>query len=211
MGFPSPTPPYHWHDFYHITANLNSVQCSANHNLHANVKTALPQEWSLLRYGARRSWLLSSEQAQVVQQEVHRFRESGGSITPAFAKLLALTLLPSRRHFQIQEANRDLAERRFVLYPNSQAVQTSLVLFIWKQKHLRTLQLALGLYLPSLLSFREAVNDALPIQRPGLHGKTNLACCLLHYLGPLDSDRWKYPKACFHGFYTMPQSHIIII
>ena len=42
--------------FYHIIANLNSVRCSANHTLHANVKTVLPQEWSLLRYGAGRSW-----------------------------------------------------------------------------------------------------------------------------------------------------------
>lgn len=170
----------------------------------------LPQEWSLLRYGVRGSWLLSSEQTQVVQWEVHRLRESRKRITPAFAKLLALTLLPSRRHFQIQEANRELAAGRFVLYPDSQAVQTSLVPFIWKQKHLCTLQLVSGLYLPLLLSFREAVNDSLLIQRPGLHGTTGLACCLTLALW-IQISVWKHSTACFHGFYTMPQSHIIII
>lgn len=100
--------------FYHIIANLNRVQCSANHTLHANEKTVLPQEWSLLRYGMRRSWLLSSEQIQVAQREVHRFRESSRNIIPGFGKLLALTLLPSNRHLQIQEANRELAAAKFV-------------------------------------------------------------------------------------------------
>jgi len=66
---------------------------------------------------------------QAVQREVHRFRESRRSIIPAFARLTAFTLLPSRRHFQVQKANRELAARRFVLYPDSQAVQTSLVPF----------------------------------------------------------------------------------
>lgn len=143
--------------------------------------------------------------------EFHLLRESRRSITPAFAKLLALSLLPSRRHFQIQETNRELAAGRFDLYPDGQVFQTSLVPFTWKQKHLRTLQLASSLYLPSLLSFRETVNDSLAIQRPGLLRKAGLAHCLLHCLGPLDSDSWKHSTACFHGFYNMPQSHIIII
>lgn len=108
-----PAQPLGW--FYHIIANLNRLQCSANHTLHANEKTVLPQEWSLLRYGVRRSWLLSSEQIQVAQREVHRFRENSRNIIPGFGKLLALTLLPSNRHLQIQEANRELAAARFVL------------------------------------------------------------------------------------------------
>lgn len=54
------------------------------------------------------------------------------SIAPAFAKVLALTLLTSRRLFQIQEAYKELAAGRFVLCPNSQ-VQISIVSFIWKQ------------------------------------------------------------------------------
>lgn len=45
--------------------------------------------------------MLSSEQPQVVQHEVHQFRESRSHITPGFARLLALAFLLSRRHFQI--------------------------------------------------------------------------------------------------------------
>lgn len=61
-----------------LSHNSQSKQCSANHTWHANVKTVLPQEWSLFRYGVSRSWLLSSKQTQVVQQEIHRFRGTGG-------------------------------------------------------------------------------------------------------------------------------------
>lgn len=200
-----PAQPLGW--FYHIIANLNSVQCSANHTLHANEKTVLPQEWSLLRYGVRRSWLLSSEQIRVVQREVYRFRESRRNIIPGSGKLLALTLLPSRRHLQIQKANRELAAARFALYTDSQVVQTSLILFIWKPKHLCTLQLASGLYFPSHLSFREAVNDYLPLQRLGIHGKTDLGCRLMYYLGPLDSDCWNTQQLVSMDFIVCPKSH----
>lgn len=50
--------------------------------------------------------MCSSEQPQVVQHEVHQFRESRSNITPAFARLLTLALLPSMRYFQIWETNR---------------------------------------------------------------------------------------------------------
>lgn len=55
------------------------------------------------------------------------------SIAPAFAKLLALTLLTGRRHFQIQEADKELAAGRFVFCLDSHMVQISTVSFIWKQ------------------------------------------------------------------------------
>lgn len=187
--------------FYHIIANLNSAvqiilcmqiwrQC-----YHRN-EVCLGMGWA-------EAGCLSSEQTQVVQQEIHRFRESRRSISLVFCHL-ALTLLPRSRHFQMQEANRKLAAGRFVLYPESQVVQTSLIPFIWKQNYLHTLQLALSLCLPSLFSFRETVNDSLPVQKTDFHGKTNLAFCLLHCLGPLEWDCWKCSTACFHRFYPVP-------
>lgn len=187
-----------------LSHNSQSKQCSANHTLHANMKTVLPQEWSLFRYGVSRSWLplfwadpsgaARNPQIQGEQEEY----------LSCFLPLLALTLLPRSRHFQMQEANRKLAAGRFVLYPESQVVQTNLIPFIWKQNYLHTLQLALSLCLPSLFSFRETVNDSLPVQKTDFHGKTNLAFCLLHCLGPLEWDCWKCSTACFHRFYPVP-------
>lgn len=42
------------------------------------------------------------------------------------------------------------------------------------------------------------------------NAKAHSACCLLPCLRPLDSECWK-TTACFHGFYTTLQSHIIVI
>lgn len=53
-----------------LSHNSQSKQCSENPALHANVQTVLPQEWSLFGHGVSRSWLLSSEQTQAVQQEI---------------------------------------------------------------------------------------------------------------------------------------------
>lgn len=133
MGFPTPTP-CPAEIGYNIIANLNSVPREAVYTLHANGKTALPQEWSLLRLEVRRNCMLSSEQPQEVQQDVHQLRESRSGITAAAqwasqlcqftrrgiasasVRTLALTLLPKRRHFQMQEANMKLAVGRFVFY-----------------------------------------------------------------------------------------------
>lgn len=165
-----------------LSHNSQSKQCSANHTWHANVKTVLPQEWSLFRYGVSRSWLLSSKQTQVVQQEIQRFRGNRRTISPVFRNL-ALTLLPRTRHFQMQEANRKLAAGRFVLYPESQAVQTSFIPFIWKTE--------LSAYTPA--GIEPLFTITLQLQR---NSKWLLACtktrvlafCLLYFLGPLEKD-----------------------
>lgn len=78
--------------------------------------TVLPQEWSLFGYGVTRRWFLSSEQTQVVQQEIHRFRESRRSISLGFYQL-ALTLLPRSRHFQMQGSPQEVSSREISPLP----------------------------------------------------------------------------------------------
>lgn len=164
-----------------LSHNSQSKQCSENPALHANVQTVLPQEWSLFGHGGEQKlaalfWTDASSAA--------RNSDSGKAegVSILFFDTLLWLYCPEGDIFRCRKptANRKLAAGRFVLYPEIQVVQTSLIPFIWKQNYLRTIQLGLRLCLPSLFSFRETVNDSLPLQKPGFMGRQiwPSACCI---------------------------------